>query len=195
MIAMPRKATDKVIEHRITLGDLERSELKKVVTAETVKDYGQALQGVGTIALGVGGLIGGTALTMYLAPQLWGILKDLPKNLFDNLVDVASPVLDDTVDWAAKGSPIEHRRMAQDLAARRAELDRNIDYFCTASSAGYSESVCTKLNTVTKRQYFQDLKSFNDMIDATYNETSTTHLFSMRAFIYQGLGDINPDNR
>lgn len=192
---MPRKSTDSCIEHRITLGDLERSELKKLVLAETVKDYGTAIQGVGFIGLGVGTLIGATALTMYLAPQLWGKLKDLPKDLFDDLVDVATPVLDDTVDWVAKGSPIEHRRMAQELARRRAELDGNITYFCTASSIGYDEAICTKLNTQSKRQYFDDLKAFNDMIDATYTATSTTHLFSMRAFIYKGLGDINPDNR
>ena len=192
---MPRKATDKVIEHRITLGDLERSELKKLVLAETVKDYGTAIQGVGFIGLGVGTLLGAGALTMYLAPQLWGKLKDLPKDLFDDLVDVATPVLDETVDWVAKGSPIEHRREAQELARRRAELDTNITYFCTASSIGYDEAICTKLNTQSKRQYFDDLKAFNDMIDATYTATSTTHVFSMRAFIYKGLGDINPDNR
>jgi len=126
---------------------------------------------------------------------LWGLLKRLPKDLFDKLVDEATPVLDDAVDWAAKGSPIEHRRMAQELARRRGELDSNITYFCTASSVGYDANVCTKLNTVSKREYFDDLRAFNDMIDATYNETSATHTFSLRAFIYKGLGDINPDNR
>lgn len=192
---MPRKATDTVTEHRITLGDLERTQLKKMVQAEAVKDYGQAAQGIGFIALGAGALIGGTALTMYLAPQLWGMFKELPKDLFDKLVDAATPVLDDTVDWAAKGSPIEHRRMAQELARRRGELDNNITYFCTASSVGYDADVCTKLNTVSKREYFDDLRAFNDLIDATYNETSATHTLSLRAFIYRGLGDINPDNR
>jgi hypothetical protein len=192
---MPRKATDTVTEHRITLGDLERTQLKKMVQAEAVKDYGQAAQGIGFIALGAGALIGGTALTMYLAPQLWGMFKELPKDLFDKLVDAATPVLDDTVDWAAKGSPIEHRRMAQELARRRGELDNNITYFCTASSVGYDAEVCTKLNTVSKREYFDDLRAFNDLIDATYNETSATHTLSLRAFIYRGLGDINPDNR
>jgi len=192
---MPRKATDTVTEHRITLGDLERAQLKKMVQAEAIKDYGQAAQGIGFIALGAGALIGGTALTMYLAPQLWGMLKGLPKDLFDKLVDEATPVLDDTVDWAAKGSPIEHRRMAQELARRRGELDNNITYFCTASSVGYDAEVCTKLNTVSKREYFDDLRAFNDLIDATYNETSATHTFSLRAFIHRGLGNINPDNR
>jgi len=192
---MPRKSTDTVTEHRITLGDLERTQFKKMVQAEAIKDYGQAAQGIGFVALGAGALIGGTALTMYLAPQLWGLLKRLPKDLFDKLVDEATPVLDDAVDWAAKGSPIEHRRMAQELARRRGELDSNITYFCTASSVGYDANVCTKLNTVSKREYFDDLRAFNDMIDATYNETSATHTFSLRAFIYKGLGDINPDNR
>lgn len=192
---MPRKPTDKVTEHRVTLGELERSQLKKIVQAEAIKDYGQAAQGIGFVALGAGALIGGTALTMYLAPQLWGLLKKGPKDLFDELVEAATPVLDDAVDWAVKGSPIEHRRMAQELARRRAELDNNINYFCTASSIGYSESVCTKLNTQTKRDYFDDLRVFNDMIDATYNETSPTHTLSLRAFIYQGLGDIDPSKR
>ena len=192
---MPRKATDTVTEHRITLGDLERTQLKKMVQAEAIKDYGQAAQGIGFVALGAGALIGGTALTMYLAPQLWGLLKGLPKDLFDNLVDATTPILDDTVDWAAKGSPIEHRRMAQELARRRGELDNNITYFCTASSVGYNAEICTKLNTVSKREYFDDLRAFNDLIDATYNQTSPTHTLSLRAFIYRGLGDINPDNR
>lgn len=198
---MPRKATDTVTEHRITLGDLERTQLKKMVQAEAIKDYGQAAQGIGMVAIGGGAVLGGAALVMFLAPQLWRNIKDLPKDIFNKFnSDLAelytgNPILSDTVDWAAKGSPIEHRKQAQELARRRAELDNMIDYFCTASSIHYSEAVCTKLNTQSKRQYFDDLKAFNDMIDATYNETSPTHTFSMRAFIYKGLGDINPDNR
>jgi len=192
---MPRKSTDQVIEHRITLGDLERGELKKAVLAETVKDYGQAVQGAGVLALGAGAVVGGIAFAMWKAPNIWGWVKGLPKDLFNDLVEGATPVLDNTVDWVAKGDPIQHRRDAQELAKRRADLDRYIDYFCTASSEGYSEAICTKLNTQSKRDYFADLKAFNDMIDCTYNETSPTHTLSLRAFIYRGLGDIDPDRR
>jgi hypothetical protein len=192
---MPRKATDQVIEHRVTLGDYERTQLKSAVRAEAIKDYGQAMQGAGLLVLGGGAVLAATSLTMFLAPQLWGMIKEFPKNLFNDLVETATPVLDDTVDTIAKGSPIEHRRMAQEFAQRRAELSRNISVFCTASSKHYSEKTCTKLNTQDKRQYFADLKAFNDMIDATYNDSSPTHMFSMKKFIYQGLGDIDPTQR
>jgi len=195
VIAMPRKATNQVIEHRLTLGDYERNQLKSAVRAEAIKDYGQAMQGAGVLVLGGGAVLAATSLTMFLAPQLWGIIKEFPKNLFNDLVETATPILDDSVDYIAKGSPVEHRRMAQEFAQRRAELSRNISYYCTASSKGYSEKTCTKLNTQDKRQYFADLKAFNDMIDATYNDTSSTHLFSMKKFIYQGLGDIDPTQR
>ena len=192
---MPRKSTDQVIEHRVTLGDYERAQLKSAVRAEAIKDYGQAMQGAGVLVLGGGAVLAATSLTMFLAPQLWGIIKEFPKNLFNDLVESATPGLDDTVDYIAKGSPVEHRRMAQEFAQRRAELSRNIAVFCTASSKHYSEKICTKLNTQDKRQYFADLKAFNDMIDSTYNDTSPTHLFSMKKFIYQGLGDIDPAQR
>lgn len=192
---MPRKSTDQVIEHRITLGDLERGELRKVVKAEVYKDYGQLAQGFGVIGLGAGIGFASFVLMKWLTPDIPLIIKELPAKVFDEIVEVVTPVLDESVDWVAKGNPIEHRRMAQALAKRRGDLAKDITVFCTASSNKYDEAHCTILNTQVKRQYFADLKTFNDMIDATYNDTSTTHLFSMKAFIYQGLGDINPNNR
>lgn len=192
---MPRKSTDQVIEHRITLGDLERGELRKVVKAEVFKDYGQLAQGFGVIGLGAGIGFASFVLMKWLAPDIPQLLADLPKQVFDEIVEVATPILDDTVDWAAKGNPVEHRRAAQALAERRAQLDRDITVFCSPSSNKYDAAICTKLNTQTKRQYFADLKAFNDMIDATYNPTSPTHGITLRNFIYKGLGDINPDNR
>jgi len=190
---MPRKATDKVIEHRITLGDLERGELRKIVRAETIRDYGQMAQGFGIVGAGAAAIFGAYVFMKIKAPDIPLIIKELPRKIIDEIVEVATPILDDSVDWAAKGNPIEHRRTAQELAKRRGDLYKDIAVFCTASSEKYDEATCTQLNTVDKRQYFQDLKAFQDMISSTYNETSTTHLFSMRAFIYKGLGDINPD--
>ena len=199
---MPRKATSECIEHRITLGDFERSELRKVVRAESIKDYGTAIQGGGVILLGAGAVVGAGALALFLAPNLFLDLKNLPTKLWndvtgfaDDKIDATFEKLDDTVDYIAKGSPVEHRRIAQEFAQRRAELSRNIAVFCTASSKHYSEQTCTKLNTQDKRRYFDYLKKFNDMIDSTYNDSSPSHLFSMKALIYKGLGDIDPTKR
>ena len=159
------------------------------------KDYGQLAQGFGVIGLGAGIGFASFVLMKWLTPDIPLILKDLPGKVFDEIVDVATPILDDTVDWAAKGNPIEHRRAAQALAVRRGQLDRDITVFCSPASNNYDEAHCTILNTQVKRQYFADLKTFNDMISATYNPTSPTHGITLRNFIYKGLGDINPDNR
>ena len=190
---MPRKATDKVVEHRITLGDLERGELRKLVKAEQFKDYGQLAQGFGVVGLAGGAAFAAFILMQKFAPDIPLILKELPSKVFNEIVEVSTPILDDTVDWVAKGSPIEHRRTAQAFAKRRGQLNRNIAVFCTASSEKYDEATCTQLNTVEKRQYFQELKTFTDMIDSTYNPITFGNAFGLRAFIYKGLGDINPD--
>ena len=182
-----------MVEHRITLGDFERGELRKAVKAESIKDYGAFIQGFGVVGLAAGAGLAAYVFMQLKAPDIPLILKELPKKVFNEFVETATPVLDDTVDWAAKGNPILHRRMAQALAERRGTLARNISVFCIASSDKYDAAECTLQNTTIKDQYFADLKMFNDMISSTYNETSATHLFSMRAFIYQGLGDINPD--
>jgi hypothetical protein len=49
---MPRSKPKEVIEHRVTLGDFERKQLKEAQTARTIRDVGI---GVGIVGLGVGG--------------------------------------------------------------------------------------------------------------------------------------------
>ena len=49
---MPRSKPKEVIEHRVTLGDFERKQLKEAQTARLIRDVGI---GVGIVGLGVGG--------------------------------------------------------------------------------------------------------------------------------------------
>ena len=51
---MPRKKTDNVTEHRVTLGDWERKHIELAQLAKSIKDVGT---GVGIGAVGIGGTI------------------------------------------------------------------------------------------------------------------------------------------
>lgn len=63
-MTMPRKATDTVTEHRITLGDYERAELSKMLQAQRVdEDLDLVLEIVKSLALPVS--IGAAAFMIY----------------------------------------------------------------------------------------------------------------------------------
>ena len=65
--SLPRKSTSHADEHRITLGNFERSELRKVVRFQ---QYGTLLQSAGFAKLGFAGLLGAIVLMRYKAPDI-----------------------------------------------------------------------------------------------------------------------------
>lgn len=175
---MPRKSTRHADEHRITLGDFERSELRKVVRFQ---QYGPLLQGAGFATLGLAGLLGAAVFMRYKAPDIPQAAK--------NAVQTAVSKLDGLLDSFATGerAPIEHRRAAQLFAHRRNKLAEDIDYRCTHSSEGYDEHECSILHMQTKRDYFDELQAFNDLMESIYGDSAYK--------IYIGLGNINPLKR
>ena len=88
MIPMPRKAPDKVIEHRITLGAYEREELRQVVRrykkTSVANSVGNVLQGVGWPVLA------GAAL-LYVGFSL--------DELVDDVKDTIDASSDAVVNW------------------------------------------------------------------------------------------------
>ena len=186
---MPRKSTDTVTEHRVTFGDLERNELKKLVTAETFKDYGQFAQGAGLVLIGGGVVIASLVGVLKFSPQLFSWAK----NGFTNVVTNSSGVFDNPIDSLVKGNPISDRRAAQALAVKRGNIAQNIDVFCIASSDLYSREACSQAQA-EKDAYFQELYAFNDTIHATYRDMyeDPNNYTRVLNFIYRGLGDIDP---
>ena len=55
---MPRKAPDKVVEHRVTLGTYERDRLNKALETQRIQAYTSISTGAGVAALGIGGVYG-----------------------------------------------------------------------------------------------------------------------------------------
>jgi len=179
---LPRKSTRHADEYRITLGDFERAELRKVVRFQ---QFGPLLQGAGFATLGVAGLLGAVVFMRYKAPDL----VQASKNAVQTFVAESVSTFDSVADSFAEGerSPVKHRREAQEFARRRNKLAQDIDYRCTHSSEGYDEEQCSLLHMQTKRDYFTELQTFNDLMESIYGESAYK--------IYLGLGNIDPLKR
>ena len=177
---MPRRRVDHTTEHRLTLGEWERAALTETIRVQRenvrLDAFTATAQAVATAAAGVGGLLAGLALTAYAAPALWSALNDKTRQVLDGVADAILP-----------STPVEFRREAQRLAARRGEVNAAIDRFCTASSPDYSQTACSLAHDA-KDTYFEELAAFRQHVhEANIEEDS----FFWR-FIFGGLGDIDP---
>jgi len=182
---LPRKSTRHADEHRITLGDFERSELRKVVRFQ---QFGPLLQGAGFATLGIAGLLGAFVFMRYKAPDIPQAIK----NKVDEFTGADGP-MDSFGSFMTMGSgkdPVSDRRMAQAFARRRNKLAEDIDFRCTHSSEGYDEEACSILHMQTKREYFDELQAFNDRIESEYADVTNGSYF-----IYLKLGNIDPLKR
>ena len=175
---MPRKPVDQVIEHRISLSDFERAQIKEAVTTQqaniAIDGITATLQAAGTAMAGAGGLLAALVFMSWKGPTILAKVTDKTNGILDGIVDTFLP-----------GTPIEHRRYAQDLAKRRGDIASAEAAYCSFDSDKYSESRCSQVQA-EKDQYFADRAAFHKMLMETYDITG-------RVAIYYGLGDVNPD--
>lgn len=101
------------------------------------------------------------------------------------ITDTTNGFLDGVADFVLPSTPIEHRRYAQDLAERRAQLAKDEAAYCSHDSDSYDQAKCSTTQ-VAKDQYFADLEAFRKVVRETYSRAGA-------ATIYHGLGDINPE--
>ena len=177
---MPRKPTEKAIEHRITLGDFERNAVKKALTLQAENQRLDAatstLNAIGVALGGFGGIVAGLALLKWKAPDILDAAKDR-----------TFAVLDDLTDGVLPKTPVAFRREAQELAARREQVSNRINRYCFSGSPDFNESTCSIAHD-EKDVYFADLKAFRERVRAAQ---ITEDSFYWR-FIFGGLGDIDP---
>lgn len=74
---MPRKAPDKVVEHRVTLGTYERDRLNKALATQRIQAFTSISTGAGVAALGIGGVFGVYILSKWLG--VGDILENIVK--------------------------------------------------------------------------------------------------------------------
>lgn len=180
---MPRKPTEKVIEHRITFGDFERDSLRKALALQAENQRLDAatstLNAIGVAIGGGGAILAGLALLKWKAPEI-----------IDTINEKAKEVLDDLTDGILPKTPVEFRREAQALAARRSVINGEITRYCTTDGPDYNASAC-QLAHDSKDQYFADLEAFRARVRAAQ---ITEDSFYWR-FIFGGLGDIDPTSQ
>ena len=79
---MPRKAPDKVVEHRISLSNFERDLARGYLKNQRVTSFTQISTGAGVAALGVGAVAGVYILSRYLGVgDILENIKQTPKRL------------------------------------------------------------------------------------------------------------------
>lgn len=89
---MPRKAPDKVVEHRISLSNLERAALAQYLKNQRVSSLTQMSTGAGVAVLGVGACAGVYVLAKWLGV---GDLLDAVKKTPERLVAAAKLLVSD----------------------------------------------------------------------------------------------------
>lgn len=175
---MPRKPVDKVIEHRISLSDFERSQVKEAIATQqanvAVDGITATLQAAGSALAGGGVLLAAVVFMRWKGPSLLATITDKTNGALDGFVDALLP-----------STPVEHRRYAQNLAERRGQIAKDEAAFCSYDSDKYDQAKCSATQAA-KDQYFADLEAFRKVVAETYGKTGAN-------VIYMGLGDINPD--
>ena len=178
---MPRRRPDKVIEHRISLSDFERAEIKEALTTQqvnvTVDAITATLQAGGAALGGAGGLLAAFVLLKWKAPE---IISDITDN-------ITNPIFDTITDVILPGRPIELRREAQALAERRGQINREINAFCTLSASTADAAKCAAAQDA-KDAYFSDLAAHQQRV-----LESAAGRWGWADLIWQGLGDIDPN--
>ena len=174
---MPRRRVDKVIEHRVSLSDFERTQVKEIIDTQkanvAIDGFTATAQAVGAAMAGAGGLLAAFVLLRWKAPDIIADITNTTNGALDTLADVILP-----------GSPVELRRMAQALAKERGEIAKAEATYCTFSSDKYDEQECSNVQA-RKDKYFADLEAFRELAkDSAWVD-----------FVYAGLGDVEPENR
>lgn len=142
---MPRKAPNDVIEHRITLGDYERKELKETLDSIQLNNN-----------LRTGLIAGGLGLVAYLAykliPNFFDLFETTPeqKAVVDRLFNIDSSYNKEHPEWAIYGNPKDREQLdimyAQNqtfLEERLQKANQTIAMY-EQMPPGFAKSVITK---------------------------------------------------
>ena len=177
---MPRRRVDNTTEHRLTLGEWERGFITRALEVQVENQRLDAItasaQAVDTALAGAGGILAGLALMAWKAPDV-----------LDRAKEAVNETLDSVADSILPSTPVEFRREAQRLAARRGEINAAINRYCTSTSEDYDAQACS-LSHDEKDQYFTDLEAFRERVRQANLEQDGLYW----RFIFGGLGDIDP---
>jgi len=148
---MPRKASDKIITHRIEFSPKERELVDSIIATQKENQRLDAitstLNSVGVAVGGSGALIAGLGLAAFLGFSLKDKLIDGFKNISDTVADTTAEIItgsskeeivQDIID--ATGYNVD------DLQQRGKDLLEQKRRFCNPQSQYYDEEKCAKVD-------------------------------------------------
>jgi len=191
---MPRRRVDKVVEHRISLSDFERSKITEAMTTAqaniAIDGVTATFQAAGSALAGGGVLLAAGVFMLWKAPTL---LVDV----VNKVTETTNPIIDNIADFLLPSNPIELRREAQRLAAVRGEIASAEANYCNFSSGNYSETECSAVQQ-RKDVYFDELAALRQQVaDASIGFAGFTAFGlvgkTLAEFVFMGLGDIDPN--
>jgi len=191
---MPRRRVDKVIEHRISLSDFERSKITEIIETQNANvkldAVTDSMQAVGSALAGGGVLLAAGVFMLWKSPTLIVDIINKGEKI------IRGPI-DGIADLVLPSQPIELRREAQRLAEVRGDLASQEANYCVFSSGNYDEAQCSAVQ-VAKDTYFEELEALRQTVRDTdvslFGETVFNLIGgSLANFVYKGLGDIDPN--
>lgn len=179
---MPRKPTDKVIEHRISLSSLERTYLDQYLKQHKASMWVNAVSGsTGPLLIGVAALGAVGVLSLWKAPQLKEIVSSTLDDVFTTLTDphtyTRSPLTSVQI--------IRFRIEAKEFADERNSLNRERAAYCTISADSFDEAKCRMVDPKFE-DWKERLTAFQAMV---YRELEDQ---KDRDMVFGGLGTVNP---
>ena len=185
---------DKVVEHRISLSDFERTKINQIIETQQAN---VAVDGVTDVAKAVGGALGGAGIMLAAGVFMLWKAPTLIVDVVNKVEETVRGPLDDIADLLLPSEPIELRREAQRLAKVRGSLASQEANYCVLSSGNYSEAACSQVQ-VAKDNYFVELEALRQAVKDSDTGVIGDSVFaliggSLANFVYKGLGDIDPN--
>lgn len=191
---MPRRRVDKVIEHRISLSDFERTKINDIIETQQAN---VAIDGITDVAKAVGGALGGAGVMLAAGVFMLWKAPTLIVDVVNKVEETVRGPLDDIADLLLPSEPIALRREAQRLAKVRGSIASQEANFCVLSSGNYDAAECSNVQ-VAKDNYFLELEALRQAVRDSDTGLIGDSIYaliggSLANFVYKGLGDIDPN--
>ena len=174
---LPRKSPDKVVEHRISLSNLERDYVKKYLQTQRVQSFTQLSTGAGVAALGVGAVAGIYVLSRWLG--VGDILENI-KQTPTRLVAAAKLLLSDqailyyVTRFPAAANLLRQlkervRQEYEEYRTKRSQLEAEFAKFGDPASSYYDPQEAARIEaevSALDEEWAQTQQRANEALDA-----------------------------
>tara|TARA_Y100000401_G_scaffold18199_1_gene12335 strand:+ start:1557 stop:2147 length:591 start_codon:yes stop_codon:yes gene_type:complete len=150
---MPRKASDKIVTHRIEFSPRERELVDSIINTQKENQRLDAitstLNAAGVAIGGSGALIAGLGLAAWFGYSAVDVIKEKFENISDTVADTTAEIMTgQSVDEIVQDIMDATGYDVKDLNERGKQLIRLKRRFCNPSSQEYDEQKCAEVDAL-----------------------------------------------